>query len=192
MSDGRLQGMKVAILSTDGYEQSELTEPRRMLAEAGATVDVVAPENTRKAGEVLGWDKTDWGQPVPVDRNLADANPDDYDALVLPGGQINPDKLRLDERAIHFIRHMGKADKPVAAICHGPWTLIDAGLAEGRKVTSWPSVRTDLTNAGAQWHDREAVVDGNIVTSRNPGDIPAFVAALGDLMVERGTQRNAA
>lgn len=192
MSDARLKGMKVAILSTDGFEQSELTEPKRLLAEAGAEVEVIAPEQTRSDGEILGWDKTDWGQAVKVDRKLADANPDDYDALVLPGGQINPDKLRLEDRAIKFIKQVGDADKPVAAICHGPWTLINAGLVKGRRMTSWPSVRIDLANAGAQWQDSEVVVDGNFITSRNPGDIPAFVKALGDLMASRVAEPHAA
>lgn len=163
-----------------------------MLVEAGAAVEVIAPGKTRKEGEILGWNKTDWGRAVKVDRKLADANPDDYDALVLPGGQINPDKLRLESQAIAFIRAVGSADKPVAAICHGPWTLINAGLVKGRKVTSWPSLQTDLKNAGAQWEDSEVVVDGNIVTSRKPDDIPAFVKALSDLMVSRVAEPHAA
>lgn len=178
MSEEKLQGVRIAVVATDGYEQSELTEPKKRLEAAGARVDVIAPEKTRKPGEILGWDQTDWGQPVKVDKTLADAKVADYDALVLPGGQINPDKLRLEPAAIALIKAFGAAHKPIAAICHGPWTLIDAGLVQGKNVTSWPSVSTDLRNAGAAWTDKEVVVDGTLITSRKPDDIPAFTDAL--------------
>lgn len=188
-----LDRVTIAILATDGYEQSELTEPRRLLEAAGAKVDVIAPEKTAKQGEIRGWDKTDWGQAVKVDRPLTDADAAHYDALLLPGGQINPDKLRLVPEAIAFIKAFGAAHKPIGAICHGPWTLIDAGLVKGRNLTSWPSIATDLRNAGAAWSDKEAVTDGKLVTSRKPGDIPAFVDALIEVIRNSGAaQRKAA
>lgn len=166
----RLNGKRVAILATDGFEQDELMSPRDALIEAGATVDVIAP----KEGAIRAWHHKDWGETVEVDRALEDARPDDYDALVLPGGVINPDRLRMLPEAIAFIAAFGKQKKPIAAICHGPWTLIDAGLAKGKRMTSWPSIRKDLENAGARWVDEEVVVDGNLVTSRKPDDLPAF------------------
>jgi protease I len=169
-----LSSKKIAILATDGFEQSELTEPKRALEEAGATVHVISP----KSGKIRGWDHTDWGQEVPVDLALEEARPDDYDGLVLPGGQINPDKLRLEPKAVEFVRAFFQAGKPVGAICHGPWMLIEAGVVRGRTVTSWPSVRTDLKNAGASWIDREVVVDKGLVTSRKPDDLPAFNAKI--------------
>ena len=169
-----LSGKTIAILATDGFEQSELTEPKRLLEEAGARVDVIAP----KAGSIRGWDKKDWGKDVAVDKALSDATAGDYDALVLPGGVINPDKLRMEEKAIGFIKACFDGGKPVAAICHGPWTLIEAGLVEGRKVTSWASLRKDLENAGASWEDSEVVEDGGLITSRKPDDIPAFTQAV--------------
>jgi protease I len=169
-----LQGKKVAILATDGFEQVELTEPKKNLENAGAKVDVLSI----KDGKIKGWDKTDWGETVKVDRLVADARPDEYDALVLPGGQINPDKLRIDKQAVAFVREFAQSSKPVAAICHGPWVLIEAGVVKGRTMTSWPSVHTDLKNAGANWVDQEVVTDGNIITSRKPEDIPAFSRTL--------------
>ena len=169
-----LSGKKIAILATDGFEQSELTEPKRALEEAGATVHVVAP----KSGTIRGWSHTDRGQEVPVDVTLEQAKPDDYHGLVLPGGQINPDKLRLEPKAVEFVRAFFQAGKPVGAICHGPWMLVEADVARGRTVTSWPSVRTDLKNAGANWVDQEVVVDQGLVTSRKPDDIPAFNAKI--------------
>jgi protease I len=169
-----LNGRTLAILATDGFEQSELTEPKRALEEAGATVHVIAP----KAGMIRGWDRTDWGEEVEVDLELAQARPEDYDGLVLPGGQINPDRLRIEPGAVAFARAFFEAGKPVGAICHGPWLLVEADVVRGRKVTSWPSVRTDLKNAGADWVDQEVVVDQGLVTSRNPGDLPAFNAKL--------------
>lgn len=169
-----LKGKRVAILATDGFEQVELTDPKKNLEEAGATVEVLSI----KSGKIKGWDMTDWGESVAVDRLVADAKPDEYDALVLPGGQINPDKLRIDEDAISFIRDFAKSGKPTAAICHGPWTLIEAGVVRGRTFTSWPSIKTDLLNAGANWVDREVVRDANFISSRKPEDIPAFSDAI--------------
>lgn len=170
-----LSNYRIAMLATDGFEQSELLEPRRLLKEAGAVVDVIAPKG---ASHIKGWDKTDWGEKVPVDVALKDAKIGNYDALVLPGGVMNPDALRLESDAITLIKSFGDAGKPVAAICHGPWTLIDAGLVSGKKITSWPSLKNDLNNAGAHWEDSEVVQDGQLITSRKPEDIPAFVNAL--------------
>ena len=177
MTAPSLDQRRIAVLATDGFEYSELTEPMRLLEEAGATVQVIAPDG---AGQIRGWSGGDWAGAVPVDLALARARAEDFDALVLPGGVINPDQLRLKREAIDFIRAFGEAGKPVAAICHGPWTLIDAGLVMGRKVTSWPSLRTDLENAGAQWQDKPVVADGTLITSRKPDDIPAFAQALID------------
>jgi protease I len=171
----KLSDRRVAVLATDGFEQSELTEPKRLLEVAGAHVDVIAPGG---ATQIRGWDKKNWGAAVDVDVALKDARPEDYDALVLPGGVMNPDKLRLEPDAIAFIARFGASDNPLAAICHGPWTLIDAGLVKGRKLTSWPSLRKDLENAGAQWEDSEVVRDGPLITSRKPQDIPAFAGAV--------------
>jgi protease I len=170
MADRRLDGLKVAMLVTDGFEKVELTEPRKALDEAGAKTVLVSP----KAGEVKAWEHTDWGGTYPVDMTLSAAKAEDFDALVLPGGALNPDKLRIDKDAVKFVRSFFEAGKPVAAICHGPWTVIEAGFAEGRRMTSWPSLKTDLTNAGAEWVDETVVVDGNLVTSRKPDDLPAF------------------
>jgi protease I len=167
---GSLNGLKVAILATDGFEQSELLEPRKALNEAGAATEVVSPGD----GSIRGWNHQDWGEQVEVDQPLMDADPDDYGALVLPGGVMSPDALRMNDTAVAFVRAFVESGKPVAAICHGPWTLIESGAAEGRRMTSWPSLRTDLENAGAEWVDEEVVVDGTLVTSRAPGDIPAF------------------
>lgn len=174
MADGRLQGRKVAVLATDGFEQVELTKPVEALKAAGAEVHVVSP----KGGQIQGYNHHDKGDEVPVDRELAQASAQDYDGLVLPGGVINPDQLRLEEAAIDFIRDFVRAEKPIAAICHGPWTLIDAGGVDGKKMTSWPSLKNDLRNAGAEWVDQEVVVDGGLVTSRNPDDLPAFCAKM--------------
>jgi protease I len=165
-----LRGKRVAALVENGFEQSELLKPKRALEQAGATVDVVSPVT----GQVKGWEHTDWGQTVPVDRPLDQARADDYDALLLPGGVMNPDKLRINPKAIEFVRSFVTAQKPIAAICHAPWTLIEAGAVRGRTVTSWPSLRADLANAGARWVDQEVVVDNGLVTSRKPDDIPAF------------------
>jgi protease I len=168
----QLEGKKVAILATDGFEQAELTEPKKNLEKAGAKVTVLSVAKTPK--EIKGWDKTDWGDKVKVDALVAEANPSEFDALVLPGGQINPDKLRMDHDAVSFVRRFAETGKTIAAICHGPWTLIEAGLVKGKTMTSWPSVHTDLKNAGANWVDKEVVEDGQFITSRKPEDIPAF------------------
>ena len=170
MADGNLKGLKVAILITDGFEQVEMTEPRKALDQAGAETHIVSP----KADRVRGWKFTDWGDEFTVDVALDRAQPQNYDALLLPGGVINPDKLRMIPQAVDFARAFFDAGKPVAAICHGPWTIIEAGAARGRRIASWPSLKTDLRNAGAEWMDQEAVVHGNLVTSRKPDDIPAF------------------
>jgi len=166
----QLRGKRVAAVVDQGFEQVELIEPRKALEAAGATVDVVSPQ----PGSVKGWNHTTWGEDVPVDRTLAEAGPDEYDALLLPGGVMNPDKLRMNPDAVRFVKAFAATGKPIAAICHGPWTLIEAGAVSGRIVTSWPSLQTDLKNAGAHWIDRECVVDNGLVTSRNPDDIPAF------------------
>jgi len=166
-----LEGKRVAILVADGFEQVELTEPRRALDDAGAETHVVSPAE----GRVRGWNHAEWGDEVPVDERLDDARPQDYDALLLPGGVINPDKLRILPRAVEFVRAFFEARKPVAAICHGPWTLVEAGVATGRRMTSWPSLKTDLKNAGADWSDKEVIVDRGLVTSRKPEDLPAFI-----------------
>jgi protease I len=165
-----LRGKRVAALVDTGFEQSELLKPKNALEQAGATVDIVSPQAT----EVRGWEHTDWGKSVKVDRQLDQARADEYDALLLPGGVMNPDKLRINVKAVEFVRAFVSAGKPIAAICHAPWTLIEAGAVRGRTLTSWPSLRTDLVNAGAQWVDREVVVDNGLVTSRKPDDIPAF------------------
>lgn len=165
-----LSGCRVAILTTDGFEQSELFEPKKSLEEAGAKVDVVSI----KGGNVKAWNKTDWGKSIAVDRTVDQVNAEDYQALMLPGGVMNPDHLRMDENAIHFVEDFFTAGKPVAAICHGPQILIETGVVKGRKMTSWPSIKTDLINAGALWVDQEVVTDNGLVTSRKPADIPAF------------------
>jgi protease I len=165
---------RVMILATDGFEQSELEGPKANLEKAGFDTVVVSP----KDDEIKGWDKTDWGRPVPVDLTLSEAEAVDFDALLLPGGQINPDKLRMEEKAVKIVRDFVQSGKPVAAICHGPWLLVEADAVRGKTVTSWPSIRTDLKNAGANVVDQEVAVDGNLITSRKPDDIPAFSAAL--------------
>jgi protease I len=166
----KLDGVKVAILAAEGFEQSELLEPRKALNEAGAQTRVVSPAQ----GEVQGWKHFDKGEKVHVDVPLDQARAEDFDALLLPGGVANPDQLRMKPKAVEFVRSFFAAGKPVAAICHAPWTLIEAGVLKGRTVTSWPSLKTDLTNAGAKWVDQEVVTDKGLVTSRNPDDIPAF------------------
>jgi protease I len=169
-----LTGKTVAVLATDGFEQSELMEPVRALKEARATVHVVSLEK----GEIKGWDKKDWGQSVPVDRTVDEVSASDYDALVLPGGQINPDVLRTSEKAVGLVKAFYDAKKPIGAICHGPWVLIEAGVVKGLEATSYHSIKTDMKNAGANWVDQEVVVDSGIVTSRKPDDLPAFCAKL--------------
>ena len=170
MADSKLSGHRVAILATDGVEQVELTEPRKALDDAGATTQVVSP--AKRA--IKAWQHDHWGDEIPVDIPLADANADDFDALMLPGGVMNPDHLRQDERAVRFVREFFESGKPIAAICHGPWMLVEAGVVRGRTLTSWPSLKTDIANAGGDWVDREVVTDEGLVTSRKPDDIPAF------------------
>jgi protease I len=165
-----LKGRRVAALVTHGFEQSELLEPKRALEAAGARVDIIAPE----PGTVRGWSHKEWGETQPVDRTLDDARVDDYDAVLLPGGVMNPDALRMQPAAVAFVRTAFEDGKPIAAICHGPWTLVEAGVVDGVRMTSWPSLKTDLRNAGAEWVDAEVVVDRGIVSSRQPADIPAF------------------
>ena len=169
---------RVLILAADGFEQSELMDPKAALEAAGFET-VVASSNP---GEIKGWNNKNWGESVPVDALIADVNASDFDALLLPGGQMNPDILRMDEAAVDLVEDFNDAGKPIAAICHGPWLLVEADIVEGRTVTSWPSVRTDLTNAGANVVDQEVAIDGNLITSRKPDDIPAFSRALIDAL----------
>ena len=183
-----LAGKRVAILATDGFEQVELTEPLKALRQAGAQPEIVAPHG----GEIQGMRHHDQGDKVKVDRVLDQARPDDYDALVLPGGVANPDELRTLPNAVEFVRHFFSAKKPVAAICHGPWLLVEADVARGREVTSWPSLKTDLKNAGARWVDRAVVVDHGLVTSRKPDDLPAFCAKMIEEIAEGPAHRHAA
>jgi protease I len=178
MENENLKGFKVAILVENGFEQVELLEPRKALDQAGAETRIVSP----KGGRVRGWNFTDWGDEFPVDVALDRAQPDDFDALLLPGGVMNPDTLRMQEKAVAFVRAFFDAGKPVAVICHGPWTVIEAGAARGRRIASWPSLKTDLRNAGAEWVDQEVVVDGTLVSSRKPDDIPAFNRAMIELL----------
>lgn len=182
MASDALRGKRIAILVTDGFEQAELLEPRKALDEAGATTMVVSPTDNK----VKGWNMKEWGNEVPVDIPLAEAHSQDFDALLLPGGVMNPDKLRMIPEAVSFVKKFTDANKPVAAICHGPWTLIEAGALKGHTITSWPSLKTDLTNAGAKWVDREVVHDGNLVTSRKPDDIPAFNREMISMFAQAG------
>jgi deglycase len=181
-----LRGKRVAAVVDDGFEQVELIEPKKALEKAGAIVDVVSPQ----AARVKGWDHTKWGEEVPVDRPLAEARADEYDALLLPGGVMNPDKLRMNPQAVRFVKTFVDSGKPIAAICHGPWTLIEAGAVKGRTMTSWPSLQTDLRNAGANWVDQECVVDNGLVTSRKPDDIAAFNRKMIEEFVEGRHQRD--
>src|SRR5688572_773084 len=162
---------RILIMATDGFEQSELMVPQEKLSDAGATVEVAAPKSRMKSGKIYGWDENDWGKTVSVDKDIEDVNPADYDALVLPGGQINPDKLRVEPKAIEIIRAFYSSGKTVAAICHAPWLLIEAGIIKGRKCTSYHSIKTDVINAGGQWRDETVVTDHGLITSRNPGDL---------------------
>lgn len=168
-----LEGHKIAILATDGFEKSELVEPQQKLKEMGGEVHVIAPGDQK---EIRSWKGGDWDAPIEVDRSLKDAKPEDYDALILPGGTLNPDKLRREKKAVEFTTHFLEKGKPLAAICHGPQTLIETKLLKGRKMTSFPSIRTDLENAGVTWVDEEVHVDRGIVTSRSPKDLKAFIA----------------
>jgi len=184
-----LNGKKIAILATNGFEQSELEVPLDRLRKAGATVEVVS----LAPGEIKGWDEKDWGRPVKVDRTLDQVSAADYDAIVLPGGQINPDLLRVEPKALKFIKDMFDGKKVVAAVCHAPWLLIESGIAKGRRMTSYKSIKTDVSNAGAKWEDSEVVVDQGLITSRNPGDLEAFSAKIIEEIKEgRHSQRSAA
>lgn len=177
---------RIMILATNGFEQSELEQPKATLEKAGYECLVVSPED----GEITGWQDKDWGNAVKVDLTLEEAEEADFDAMVLPGGQMNPDILRMEEKAVQLVRDFDAAGKPIAAICHGPWLLAEADIIDGRTVTSWPSIRTDLENAGADIVDEKAAVDGNLVTSRNPDDIPAFCDALIRLLEEKSANRD--
>lgn len=185
MANDNLRGIRVAILATDGFEQAELLEPRKALDDAGATTMVVSP----RKGKIKGWKTKEWGNEVPIDVPLNEAKAEDFHALLLPGGVMNPDHLRMDPQAVGFVRHFVDAAKPIAAICHGPWTLIEANAVRGRTMTSWPSLKTDLRNAGANWVDAEAVRDNGLVTSRKPDDIPAFNREMIRLFSEAGGQQ---
>jgi protease I len=183
--ESNLQGKRVAILVENGFEQVEMTSPRDALRRAGAQADLISPQQ----GKVKGWDHTKWGDEFQIDLTLDQAQADRYDALVLPGGVMNPDKLRMNRKAVQFVKSFFEAGKPVASICHGPWTLIEAGVVRGRKMTSYPSLQTDLKNAGAQWVDQQVVVDQGLVTSRNVDDLPAFNEKLIEEIAEGVHQR---
>jgi len=170
MAQQQLHGKRVAILITDGFEQVEMTEPRHALDQAGAQTQIVSPAQ----GQVKGWNHTEWGDQFPVDLALDSANPNDFDALLLPGGVMNPDKLRTIPTAVEFVKSFFQAGKPIAAICHGPWLLVEADIVRGRTLTSYPSIKTDIKNAGGDWVDQEVITDQGLVTSRKPDDIPAF------------------
>lgn len=183
---GKLEGKRIAIVVTDGFEQDELAKPKWALESEGARCDVIAPGTK---GFVKGWNHTDWGDTIDVDVPIAEADASDYDALLLPGGTMNPDKLRLMPEVKSFVRGFFAAAKPVAAICHAPWLLIDVGVVEGRKMTSWPSLQTDLANAGAEWVDEPVVVDQGLVTSRKPGDLPLFSATVVEEFAREATSQ---
>ncbi len=180
-----ISGKKIAILATDGFEQSELEVPQKKLREAGATVDVVSP----KSGEIKGWDMKDWGHPVKVDKTLGEVTAQDYDAIVLPGGQINPDYLRINPEAIAFIKDFYSEGKVVAAICHAPWLLIEAGIIKGHRATSYKSIKTDVINAGGDWVDEQVVTDQGLITSRQPSDLEAFSAKIVEEVCEGKHER---
>jgi protease I len=170
----QLHGKKIAFIATEGVEEAELTEPWKAVEEAGARPELISIED----GEVQAWQHFDKGGSFKVDKTIEDARPEDYDGLVLPGGVANPDRLRTDENVVSFIRDFAASGKPIGVICHGPWTLIEAGVVDGRRMTSWPSLQTDLRNAGANWVDEEVVVDQGLVSSRKPDDLPAFNAKI--------------
>jgi len=170
MDSKKLEACRVAILATDGFEQSELFEPKKALEDAGAEVHIVS----LKSGSIKAWNHTDWGKTIDVDITVSNAKAEDFDALVLPGGVMNPDTLRGDQKAVDFVKAIAQAGKPIAAICHGPWTLIEAGVVQGRRMTSYHTLKTDLINAGAKWIDEAVVTDHGLVTSRKPDDLPVF------------------
>ncbi len=178
--DQNLNGLRIAILVADGFEQSEMVEPKKALDKAGAKTSIISPVK----GRVKGWKMKNWGDEFSVDEPLSEAKADEYDALLLPGGVMNPDTLRMNDEAVAFVKSFVSAKKPIAAICHGPWTLINAEMVKDKKMTSWPSIKTDLINAGANWVDQEVVVDDNLVTSRKPDDIPAFNKAAIELFAK--------
>jgi protease I len=188
MADKPLQGKKIAFLATDGVEQVELTDPWAAVEQAGAEPVLVSP----KDDEIQGFEHLDKGKTFQVDKAVADASADEFDGLVLPGGVANPDQLRMDEKAVAFVRSFVESGKPVGVICHGPWTLVEAGVVRGRKLTSFPSVRTDLENAGASWVDEEVVVDNGLVSSRDPDDLPAFCKKIVEEFAEGRHDRQAA
>ena len=166
----KLNGKTVAVLTENGFEEVELTSPKKALEDAGATVHIISPQKDK----IKAWDHDHWSIELSVDKNISDAKAEDYDALMLPGGVLNPDKLRMNKEAVEFAKDFLETGKPVAAICHGPQLLIETGLLEGRDMTSYPSLQTDIKNAGANWHDREVIVDNGLVTSRSPKDLEAF------------------
>lgn len=182
MPENNIANLRIAILATEGFEQPELVDTRKALDQAGAKTQVISPMK----GKIRAWNRTDWGEDVAVDVPLEEAKPGDYDALLLPGGVINPDKLRMVPKAVEFVKSFFTQSKPVAAICHGPVMLVEADVLRGRTVTSWPSIKTDVRNAGANWVDQEAVVDNGLVTSRKPDDIPAFNRRMIEVFSQRG------
>jgi protease I len=188
----KLKGRRIAILATKGVEEVELTKPKKALEDAGAKVDVIAPESGIRSGKIKAWDMTDWGDEIQVDIVLSNAKSGDYDALHLPGGVMNPDYLRREPKAVEFVHSFVTDRKPIAAICHAPWTLINAEGVSGKTLTSWPSLEADLRNAGATWVDREVVEDKNLVTSRKPDDIPAYNRSMIDLFSRAAKPHHAA
>ena len=180
MDTHKLNGKMVAILATNGFEESELFEPKTALEKAGVEITIVSLKN----GEIKSWAKTNWGKSIEVDLLVDDATASDFDGLVLPGGVMNPDTLRTNDHAMNFVSEFAAAGKPIAAICHGPWALVETDVVRNLTVTSWPSLKTDLINAGANWVDREVVVDGNFITSRKPDDLPAFNRAILELLAQ--------
>jgi protease I len=183
----KLDEMKVAILATDGFEQSELLEPKKALDEVEVDTEIIAP----KSGTIRGWNMKEWGDEVVVNKSLDQADPEEYDALLLPGGVMNPDHLRMNPKAVMFVKSFVDSGKLVAAICHGPWTLIEADAVRGKTFTSWPSLQTDLRNAGANWVDKEVVRDGQFISSRKPDDIPAFSHAILEALEEQEDRKAA-